>query len=144
MYLCLLSRFNQNMKGVTCGTGTAYPCKHTNSPPVFSGIHVARSLVFCVIFCSSLSFFFWPLYCPSFFDFLLITPLISAHFSYGLQKNAAFSLDIQPDIPGYVFNTGTGDIDHVIKCLKCLSPASSINGFPCYYGLLVSHHCAGR
>ena len=43
---------------------------------VFSGVHVAWSLVFCVAFC--LSFFFWPLYCLSFFDlWLLITPLVS-------------------------------------------------------------------
>jgi hypothetical protein len=96
MYLCLLSRFNQHMKGVTCGTGTAYPCKHTSSPPVFSGIHVARSLVFCVIFCSSLSFFFWPLYCPSFFDFLLITPLVSAHFLMVYRKMLHFHWTSNP------------------------------------------------
>jgi len=35
-----------------------------SSPPVFSGVRVAWSLVFCVMFidrCSS--FFFWPLHC---------------------------------------------------------------------------------
>jgi hypothetical protein len=28
--------------------------EHMNSPPVFSGVRVARSLVFCVVFCRSL------------------------------------------------------------------------------------------
>jgi len=47
---------------------------------VFSVVRVARSLVFCVMFCRSLfvllSFFFWPSYCLSFDDVrLLITSL---------------------------------------------------------------------
>jgi hypothetical protein len=42
---------------------------HLNSPPVFSGVRVTRSLVLCVCFVDGcLSFFFWPLYCLSFFD----------------------------------------------------------------------------
>ena len=45
--------------------------EHMSSYPVFSGVFVARSLVFCVLFCRSLfvplSFFFRPLYCLSFF-----------------------------------------------------------------------------
>jgi len=44
--------------------------EHLNSSPVFSGVRVARALVFCVVFCRSLfillSFFFWSLYCLSF------------------------------------------------------------------------------
>ncbi len=52
--------------------------KHLRSPPVFSGVHVTRSLVLwlcfvdhCLSFCF---FFFWPLYCL-FFDLrILITP----------------------------------------------------------------------
>ena len=51
-----------------------------SSPPYFSGVRVARYLVFWVMFCRSLFgrlfFFFWPLYCLSFFDLrLLITSL---------------------------------------------------------------------
>ena len=54
--------------------------------PVFSGVRVTRSLVFCVMFCRSLfvflSFFFWPLCCLSCFDLrILITPLVSSNFS---------------------------------------------------------------
>ena len=41
--------------------------EHMRSPPFFIGIRVARSLVFCVMFCRSLFswlfFIFWPLYC---------------------------------------------------------------------------------
>jgi hypothetical protein len=62
--------------------------KHLNSPPVFSGVRVARSLVFCVMFCRSLfvllSFFLWPLCWLSFDWRLLITLLISSNFSYRL------------------------------------------------------------
>jgi hypothetical protein len=62
---------------------------YLSSPLVFSGIHVARSLVFCVMFYRSLFvllyFFFWPLCYMylSFFDSrLLITHLVSSNFSY--------------------------------------------------------------
>ena len=57
--------------------------EHLSSPLVCSGISVARSLVFCVVFCRSLfvflSLFFWPLYCLFFFDLrILITSLVSS------------------------------------------------------------------
>jgi hypothetical protein len=43
---------------------------HPSSSPIFSGVHIARSLVLCVLFCKSLfvllSFFCWPLCCLSF------------------------------------------------------------------------------
>ena len=53
--------------------------EHLSSPPVFSGV---RSLVFCLVFCRSLSillfFFFWPLCYLSFFDSqILISLLVS-------------------------------------------------------------------
>jgi hypothetical protein len=54
--------------------------KHQSSLQLFSGVYVARSLVFCVMFYSSLfvllSFLFWPLYCLSFFNLqVMITSL---------------------------------------------------------------------
>ena len=58
--------------------------EHVCSTSVFSGVHVARSLVFWVVLCrycssfvdSCLSLFFWPL-CCLFFDLqILITPLL--------------------------------------------------------------------
>ena len=36
--------------------------EHLNSPPVFSGVHVTRSLVLCVYFVDR-CFFFWSLCC---------------------------------------------------------------------------------
>jgi hypothetical protein len=56
--------------------------EHLSSPPVFSGVHVTRSLVLCLMFCRSLfvllSFFFWPLCCLFFFDIrIMITSLVS-------------------------------------------------------------------
>ena len=84
--------------GATCGAETAY---HSGAPeftPGFSWVHVARSLVFCVVYlnvthflhfascCRSLfvllSFFFWPLCCLFYFDIrVLIAPLVSSNFS---------------------------------------------------------------
>ena len=55
--------------------------EHLSSPPVFSGVYVTQSLIFCVVFCRLLFvllyFFFWPL-CCLFFDLqLLINPQVS-------------------------------------------------------------------
>ena len=38
----------------TCGAGTTYPSGAHELSPVFNGVHVARTLVFCVMFCRSL------------------------------------------------------------------------------------------
>ena len=58
--------------------------RYLSSPPVRSGVHVARSLVFYVMFCrSSLSFFHRSLDCLLFFDLRrLITYLVSSNFSF--------------------------------------------------------------
>ena len=55
---------------------------HMSTPMFFLyGGHVSHSLVFRVVFCISLlvflSYYFWPLYCLSFYLWLLITPLVS-------------------------------------------------------------------
>jgi hypothetical protein len=60
--------------------------EHLSSLPDFREVHVAWSLVFCVMFCRSLfvlmSFIFWPLCCLSFFDLqIMITPLASSSSS---------------------------------------------------------------
>jgi hypothetical protein len=56
--------------------------EHMNSPPVFSGVRVARSLVFCVCLVDRcLSFFFWPLFCLSIDVRIMITPLVSSNSS---------------------------------------------------------------
>jgi len=41
------------------GTGTAYPSGAPEFIPDFSRVRVAQSLVFCVVFCRSLSFYFY-------------------------------------------------------------------------------------
>jgi hypothetical protein len=56
--------------------------------PIFSRVRVARSLVSCVVFCSSLYIFsLCPLYCLTFFDlWLLIAALIPSIFSYTFRE----------------------------------------------------------
>ena len=48
-------RQNSITKGATSGPGTAFLPEHLSStPPVISGVPVAKSLVFCIVFCRSL------------------------------------------------------------------------------------------
>ena len=46
--------FNSNTTGTASGTGTACPSGAHQFTFVFSGVYVAQSLVFCVVFCRSL------------------------------------------------------------------------------------------
>jgi len=59
--------YQSNTMGATCGAGTSYLLGAPEfSPQVFNGVHVARSLVFCVMFCITLlfcCFSFLPLFC---------------------------------------------------------------------------------
>ena len=48
--------------------------------PVFSGVRVTRC-TFCRSLFVLLYFFLWPLYCLSFFDIRLLTPLVSSNSS---------------------------------------------------------------
>ena len=56
-----------NTTDVTCETGT----DQMSSRPVFSGVCVARSLVFCVVFCRLMCVF-----CPFSFGRCIICPSI--------------------------------------------------------------------
>jgi hypothetical protein len=60
--------------------------ENIGSSPVFSGIRVARSLVFCVVIWWSLfvllSFYFWALCFRSLDLRILITPLFSSNYTY--------------------------------------------------------------
>jgi hypothetical protein len=81
-----------NTTGATSGAGTATFPEHQISLPIFSGVRVAWSLVFCVGFFRSLFvllfFFFWPLSCLSFDLRILIIPLVSSNPSWEpLVKN---------------------------------------------------------
>ena len=60
--------FNSNRTGVTCGVGTAIPPRAPEFNPRFYWIRVARSFVFCVMFCRSLSF------CPFSFEHCIVCP----------------------------------------------------------------------
>ena len=63
--------------------------EHPSSPLVCNGVCVARSFLFCAMFCRSLFVLLlllvWPLYYLSFFDLqLMIIPLSSLNLSYML------------------------------------------------------------
>ena len=68
--------------------------KHLSSTPPFGGVRVARSLVFCVMFCRSfffvlLSFFFWPLCCLSFYLLAIVLSVLrltDSDCSFGIFK----------------------------------------------------------
>ena len=75
--------FSSTTTGVASGAGTVNPTGAYEFTPSFNGARVARSLVFCVVFCRSLfvllSIFFWPLCCLSLFALrLLITTVVSS------------------------------------------------------------------
>ena len=75
--------------------------EHLNSPPVFSGVRVTRSLVVCVYFVDHcLSFFFWPFCCLFFFDIRIrITPLVSSNSSFQHKNVNLFHRAIGPYPP---------------------------------------------
>jgi len=53
-YQMMFVSFKGNTTGVTYGAGTLTIPEHLSSPPVFSRVRVARSLVFSVVFFRSL------------------------------------------------------------------------------------------
>jgi hypothetical protein len=78
--------------GVTCVAGTVYHLGVPEFTPGFFGeVRVARTIVFCVVFCRVLfvivSLFIWPLHCISFALRLLITLLVSSHFSLSITMS---------------------------------------------------------
>jgi len=54
--VCVVYLMNSNTTGITSGAATAITSGHLCSPSDFSRIRVARSLVFCVMFCRSFVF----------------------------------------------------------------------------------------
>ena len=86
LYQMMYVKFNSTMTGVTCGAETVNPSRTPQLTPAFNWVHIARSIVFCVMFYRSLfvfvSFFFWPLCCLSFDLRLLLTLLVYYNFSY--------------------------------------------------------------
>jgi len=81
-YICIYFRILVS-NTISCGAGSA---KLSGAPLLFSGVHVAWSLVFCIMFYRSLFVLFWffalPLCCLSFDLRLLITTLVSSNCSH--------------------------------------------------------------
>jgi hypothetical protein len=77
-----------NTTGVNGTPGTVYHSKALAFTTVLSGVHLAQSKIFGVVFRRSLfvilSFFVWPLYYLSFDLRFLITPLVSSNFPFEL------------------------------------------------------------
>jgi len=71
--------YNSNTTEVTSGAGTTNLSSTCVQPPVFIWLRVVQSLVLYIVFSRSLfvllSFFLCPLYCFSFFDWRLLSPL---------------------------------------------------------------------
>ena len=81
--------------------------EYLSSPPVFSVVHVTRSLVLCVMFCWSLfvplSFFFWPLHFLFFVLRILITSFVSSNSSKTDLISSPWPLTSNtPNIPLYL------------------------------------------
>jgi len=57
-YKMMFVSCQSHLIGVACGAGTSNPSGAPKFTPRFSGVHVARSLVFCSVFCRSLLAFF--------------------------------------------------------------------------------------
>ena len=78
-----------NTTDATCGAGTAYSSRAHEFTPVITGVGVAQSLDFSVVFCRSLfvllSFVFLLLYFLSFYLQLLIT--LVGIFKFFLRKS---------------------------------------------------------
>ena len=87
--------------------------EHLSSTSVFSGIRVAESLVFSVVFYRPLfvclSVFVWPLYRLSFFDLrLLTTTLVSTSFNVLLMSSLSRTIE--------AITTSTHWLDVLLKC----------------------------
>ena len=80
--------------------------EYLRSFQIFSGFRVAQSLVLWVVFCRSLfvllSFFFWSLYCLSFFLWILVTNLVSSNFS-NKRKSYLFSWNFIFIVQKYIY-----------------------------------------
>jgi len=101
-------KYKSNTTGATCGAGTENIPENLCSPPVFSGVRVARYLVFYVVFCILLLSFcpsfghstiygFWLLfwYVQTFLEFLIswIIPMPKIHLeNWSTTNNNEFTV----------------------------------------------------
>jgi len=110
-----------NTTGVTSGAGIAYPSGAPEFTSMFSGVRVTRSLVLCVKVLRSLfvplSIFFSSLCCLSFDLRILITPLVSSDYPFGI-------LDLQILITPLVSSKSSFSIAFLFLCTGDLSHGS--------------------
>jgi len=130
------------MTGASSGAGTAYPFGAPDFTPVFSGVHVSRSLLYprstgggyTVLLLSVLpsvpryfsshfseqllmAEFFWLLCCLSFFDLRIqITRLVSSNSSHSL-----IHLNYSSDNTKYFLTSNTSRFYHHFCCLMLIS-----------------------
>ena len=103
------------------------PADHMSLVPVFSGVRIARALVFCVVFCRSLSF------CPFSFGHCMVCPSIYG-FWFPLWVSACIMVLILYIGPLCDFNTrATLDISYVVfgvlTCIGLVILHTSPQGF---------------
>jgi len=115
------------------------PSEYTSSTPVYTRVHVAQSLVFCVVFCTLLFVIlslFWP-YCLSFFDLqLLITLLVFSNFSQSIysvhfQLLAIFRFVIKEK---NINTNSSGNRESNKNCFRSTRVHSGFSGFEWVWG----------
>ena len=83
------------MTGATSEAETVALPEHLSCSPVFSGVRVARSIVFNVVFvdpCLSLCpFLYWPLYCLSVFELRLLDTSLAYLILFYLSQLLIFN-----------------------------------------------------
>ena len=87
-FLIILVYFTHSFRVLLVEQAIHTLLENRSSLSVFSSVRVAQSLLFCAMFCRLLlSFYFWPLYCLSFFNLrLLIIPFGIFKFFLQMQK----------------------------------------------------------
>ena len=108
--------FNSSMTGVTSEAETANT-EHQSSPPVFSGVRGAQSLVFGVVFCISL---FWPLWYPVLLRFTAFDIFkIFLHFEiYNILRTSIFVSFLNRKISSSLIRMCVSDLRYFARVYK--------------------------
>jgi hypothetical protein len=70
-----------NTMGGTSGAGTGYPIGSPEFIPLFNGVHITKSMVFCVVFCRSLCVLLSFAHC-----ILVVLRLTASNYPFGIFK----------------------------------------------------------
>ena len=90
--------FNSSTTGATCGAETANPCEAHEFSPVFSGVRVSRSSVFCIMFCRSLFVLFLFGHC------VVCLTIYSPDYPFDIFKLFFLGLSIKLDSSSVLFS----------------------------------------